>query len=77
MHTNTTIALKPNFISFLLLCAVFIYIRILTNHSQIQNLYYKITNILNSVFITIFHVKAVQDDISSETVIFYLPTFIV
>ena len=41
MHTNTTVALKPNFMSSLLLCAVFLYKCISTITLSIQNLHNK------------------------------------
>ena len=34
MHSNTKVALKPTFMSSLLLCAVFLYMYIFSNHSQ-------------------------------------------
>ena len=34
MHTNTTVAVNPNFMSSFLLCAVFLEICICFNHSQ-------------------------------------------
>ena len=34
MHTNTTVALKPNFMSSLLLCALFLFICIFCHNSQ-------------------------------------------
>ena len=66
MHTYTTVAIRPNFMSSVLLCAVFLYIclnfKIFIIKIQKDSLL--IFLVLNSVFITVYHVKAVQDDIS-------------
>ena len=69
IQTNTTAALKPNFISSLLLCAVLLKICIFFNlkTKSSKQLYRKdshlVSLILKVVFITVNHVKVVQDDI--------------
>ena len=78
MHTYTTVALKPNCMSSLLLCAVFLQIFLFFNYPQNNKiLIIKIPKDslfiffnLNAVYITVYsyHVKAVHDDISSKTV---------
>ena len=78
MHTNTIVALKPNFMSSLLLCAVFLKIcimYILQLFLEFKIFIIKIPKnslfiflVFNAVFITVYHVKAAQDDISTKTV---------
>ena len=70
MHTNNKVAIKPIFMSSFM-CCISLYI----NHSQILNLHNKIPKdslfiflVLNAVFVNLYHVKAVQDDISAKTV---------
>ena len=77
MHTNTTEALKSNFMSSFLLCAVFF----LKIHSSFTLEIYNLHNInkdperfsfhifgLKCCLHHCYHVKAVQDDISTKTV---------
>ena len=68
MHTDTTVALKRNFMSSLFLCAVFLKIFIV----KIQRYLLFIFLVLNAVFITVYHFKAVQDDISAKSVPIWL-----
>ena len=74
MHTNTTVALKLNFISSLL-CCISLNSHILQLLFKFKIFIIKIPNdspfillILNAVFITVYHVKAVEDDISVNAV---------
>ena len=73
MLTKTTVALalKPNFMTTLLFCAVFLYACIFLNHFcniVIFILRYQFKLLVwNTVFIPIWRVKAVQDDISAKT----------
>ena len=69
MHTITTVALKPNFMSSLLYFFKSVYSTVTL---KIQNLHNKDpkrftfhTLFLNAVFITVYHVKDVLDDISA------------
>ena len=74
MHTNTTVALKPNFMSSLLLYILLNYayfsitlqFKIFIIKIQRDSLF--IFLVLNSVLITVYHVKAVRDDITAKTV---------
>ena len=76
MHTNTTVALKPNFMSSLLYSAVLLKnIHILQSLLKIKIFIIKIPTdllftclVFNAVFIILYHVKAVQDDISAKSV---------
>ena len=75
-----TVALKTNFMSSLLLCAVFLLICIFFNHSKKFKIFIiKIPKdslftflVLNVVFNPLYHVKAVQDDISAKAVPIWL-----
>ena len=66
MHANTAVALKPNFMSFLLLCAPYFFKYTYSSKIPKDSLF--IFLVLNAFFITVNHVKAVQDDISTKTV---------
>ena len=77
MHTNTTtVALKPNFMSSLLLYAVFPKICIMSSITlKIKNLHnidpkssLSSVFVLIAVFITLYHIKGVQDDISGNAI---------
>ena len=74
MHTNTTVALKTNFMSSWL-CGNSLNMHILRALSKFKIFIIKIPKdsldmflILNAVFIAVYHVKAVQDDISAKTI---------
>ena len=73
MHTNSAVALKPNFMSSWLLFTLNMHnLRALSKFKIFilnisKDLLY-IFFILNAVFITVYHVKAVQDDISAKTI---------
>ena len=71
MHNKTTVALKPNSMSSLSLCAVFLLICFTLKILNFRNLVAKI--FASHIFglkcvLPIFHVKAAQDDISAKTV---------
>ena len=76
MHTNRTVALKPNFMSSLLLRAVYLLVCIFLNISYSKNLHnigpklfaFHIFGLKCFVFIPICLVKALQDDISVKTI---------
>ena len=74
MHTNTTKALKPNLMSSLLLCAVFLYayssiiLKILNLRNKDPKISLFIFLVLNALFTTVYYIKAFQDDISARTV---------
>ena len=75
MHSNTTVALNPNFMSSLVLRAVFLLICIFLNHSSSKNLHNKDPKIfafhifgLKCCLIPECLVKALQNDISVKTV---------
>ena len=61
MRTNTRVAIKPNFMSSLLLCAVFLFICIFIITLKIYHLHNKDSKrcafqllVLNAVFITVY-----------------------
>ena len=78
MHNKTAIALKPNFMSSLFLCAIFLLICIMHIPElllKFQIFMIKLPKYLpfkflasNAFFSIIFHIKAAQDDISAKTV---------
>ena len=76
IHTNTTVALKPNFMSFLLYVLYFFkYVYSSITLKIIKIFIIKIPKDslfiflgLNAVFITVHHDKAVHDDISAKAV---------
>ena len=63
MHTNTTVALKPNFMHFLQSLLKFKNFLI-----NIPKDLLFIFLVLNGIFFTVYHVKAFQDDISAKSV---------
>ena len=73
MQTNTTVALKPNFMSSLLFCAVSLNTHFFQSLLNFKIFMIKIPKYLlfiffvsNAVFIPICLVKAVRDDISTK-----------
>ena len=75
MHTNTKITLKPNFVSSLLYVLYFVKCAYSSITLRNQNLHSKDLKRfalhifgLIAVTITVYHGKAVQDDISVKTV---------
>ena len=74
MHTKTQ--LKPNFYEFLIfMFGISFNIHILQSLSKFKIFIIEIQTdllfiflVLNAVFITVYHVKAIQDDISPKTV---------
>ena len=79
MHNITTVTLTPNFfLVYLLLCAAFLSpnMHILQYLFKFKIFIIKIQKdslflflVLNAALITAYHAKAVQDDISAETVL--------
>ena len=76
MHINTTVALKTNFMSslFAVLCCIYLNTHIIQSLFKFEIFIIKIPNdspfillVLNfAVFITVYHVKAGQDDTSEK-----------
>ena len=74
MYINTAVAIKPYFMSSLFYVLYFFKYAYSSITPEIQNFHNKDPKrfafhilFLNAVFITIYHVKAVQDDITANT----------